>query len=123
MMLPMSSQQTYFRIFTAPVSVSTSIAHRWVPCGKLKSTGSYVASASIEGFVPSGKSCAANDARATSWIVMPWSVPRTLKRPPAKSTSSTLASSRWAAIGLAFSITLSTACTMASPPITSEREP
>ena len=33
MMLPMSSTQTYLRIFTAPVSVSTSIAHRWVPCG------------------------------------------------------------------------------------------
>ena len=33
MMLPMSSQAAYFRIFTAPVSVSTSIAHRCVPCG------------------------------------------------------------------------------------------
>ena len=37
--------------------------------------------------------------------------------------SSTLASSRCAAIGLAFSITLSTALTSASPPTTSDREP
>ena len=40
MMLPMSSTQAYLRIFTPPVSVSTSIAHRWVPCGKEKFTGS-----------------------------------------------------------------------------------
>ena len=39
-MLPMSSTQTYLRIFVSPVSVSTSIAHRWVPCGKEKLTGS-----------------------------------------------------------------------------------
>ena len=55
MMLPMSSQQTYLRIFTAPVSVSTSIAHRWVPCGKLKFTGSYVASESSVGLDPVGQ--------------------------------------------------------------------
>ena len=49
MMLPMSSTQTYLRIVGRPVSVSTSIAHRWVPCGKEKLTGSYVASASMPG--------------------------------------------------------------------------
>ena len=54
MMLPMSSTQTYLRIFSPPVSVSTSIAHRWVPCGKLKFTGSYVASESMLGSTPSG---------------------------------------------------------------------
>ena len=37
--------------------------------------------------------------------------------------SSAEASSRWAAIGLAFSITLSAARTSASPPTTREREP
>ena len=58
-----------------------------------------------------------------SWIVFPWSVPFTLNLPPANSRSSTLASSRWAAIGLAFSMTLSAARTTASPPITSDRDP
>ena len=37
--------------------------------------------------------------------------------------SSTLASSRWAATGLAFSTTWSAAMTSACPPTTSEREP
>ncbi len=40
MILPMSSTQTYLRIVVAPVSVSTSMAHRWVPCGNEKFTGS-----------------------------------------------------------------------------------
>ena len=123
MMLPMSSQATYLRIFTAPVSVSTSIAHRWVPCGKEKLTGSYVASASSDGSTPSGRLCAANTAVAISPIAIPWSVPRTENRPPVNSMSSTEASSRCAAIGLAFSITLSAARTSASPPTTSDREP
>ncbi len=122
-MLPMSSTQTYLRIFVSPVSVSTSIAHRWVPCGKLKLTGSKVASESIVGSIPSGRLWAAKTAVAISPIAMPWSVPRTEKRPAANSMSSTEASSRWAAIGFAFSMTLSAAFTSASPPTTSEREP
>ena len=64
-----------------------------------------------------------NAASATSWIVTPLSVPRTPNRPPENSRSSSEASSRWAAIVLAFSITLSAARTTASPPTTSEREP
>ena len=103
--------------------MSTSIAHRWVPCGKLKLTGSYVASESSEGSTPSGRLCAAKVASATSAIAMPWSVPLTENRPPENSMSSTEASSRCAAIGLAFSITLSAALTSASPPTTRDREP
>ncbi len=38
--LPTSSTQTYLRIFVIPVSVSTSTAHRCVPCGKEKVSGS-----------------------------------------------------------------------------------
>ena len=38
--VPMSSTHTYERIVTKPVSVSTSVAHRWVPCGKEKLSGS-----------------------------------------------------------------------------------
>ncbi len=73
--------------------------------------------------MPSGRLCAANTAVAISPMATPWSVPLTENRPPENSRSSTEASSRWAAIGLAFSITLSTARTSASPPTTSEREP
>ena len=54
MILPMSSTATYLRIVTAPVSVSTSTAHRCVPCGKLKLSGSNVASASMSGSMPVG---------------------------------------------------------------------
>ncbi len=36
----MSSTQTYFRIDVRPVSVSISTAHRCVPCGNEKFTGS-----------------------------------------------------------------------------------
>ena len=50
----MSSTQAYLRIFTMPVSVSTSMAQMCVPWGKEKFTGSNVASASIEGSTPSG---------------------------------------------------------------------
>jgi hypothetical protein len=39
---------------TRPVSVSTSIAARCVPCGKEKFSGSYTASASSEGSMSSG---------------------------------------------------------------------
>src|SRR3712207_7374789 len=59
-MVPTSSTQAYLRIFTMPVSVSTSMAQMCVPCGKEKFSGSNVASASIEGSTPSGKLCAAN---------------------------------------------------------------
>ena len=55
MIVPMSSTQTYLRIVVAPVSVSTSIAHRCVPCGKEKLSGSKVASASMLGSTPSGR--------------------------------------------------------------------
>src|SRR3712207_8844057 len=55
--LPTSSTQAYLRIFTIPVSVSTSMAQMWVPCGKEKLCGSKVASASIDGSTPSGQSC------------------------------------------------------------------
>ncbi len=114
-MLPMSSQQTYLRISTPPVSVSTSIAHRWVPCGKLKLSGSKFASESRLASTPSGMLCAVKTAMASSANPSPWSVPRTVNLPPAYSRSSTDASSRWAAIGLAFSTTLSAALTTASP--------
>ena len=73
--------------------------------------------------MPSGQLCAAKIAIAISPIARPWSVPRTENRPAVNSMSSTLASSRCAAIGLAFSITLSAARTSASPPTTSDREP
>jgi hypothetical protein len=52
--VPTSSTQAYLRIFTIPVSVSTSVAHRCVPCGKEKFSGSNVASASMVGSMPSG---------------------------------------------------------------------
>ncbi len=121
--LPMSSTHTYLRIFTRPVSVSTSIAHRCVPCGKEKFSGSNVASESSEGSTPSGRLCAANAANASSAIDTPLSVPRTVNFPSPNSRSFASASSRCAAIGRAFSITLSAALTTAMPPTTSEREP
>ena len=43
------------RIVTAPVSVSTSVAHRCVPCGKEKFSGSNVASESSVGSTPVGQ--------------------------------------------------------------------
>ena len=52
--VPTSSTQAYLRIFDHPVSVSISIAQMCVPCGKEKFSGSKVASASIEGSIPSG---------------------------------------------------------------------
>ena len=55
---------------TMPVSVSTSVAHRWVPCGKEKFSGSKVASESSDGSTPSGRLCAANVASAISWMVV-----------------------------------------------------
>ena len=54
MITPTSSTATYLRIDTCPVSVSTSTAHRCVPCGKLKVSGSNVASASMLGSMPVG---------------------------------------------------------------------
>ena len=111
------------RIETRPVSVSTSIAHRCVPCGKEKLSGSKVASESSEGSTPSGRSCAANTAKASSAIVMPLSVPLTENLPPPHSRSPASASSRWAAIGRAFSITFCAALTTAMPPTTSDRDP
>ena len=50
--------------------------------------------------MPSGRLCAGEGRRATLGIAMPWSVPRTVNRPPANSRSSALASSRCAASGL-----------------------
>ena len=122
--LPMSSTATYLRIFTNPVSVSISVAHRWVPCGKEKFPGSYVASASMLGSTPSGSACAANVARAISPMLTPLSgSPLTVKRPGVHSRSSADTSSMPAAIGLALSITLPQAETRAMPPTVSEREP
>ena len=51
------------------------------------------------------------------------SVPLTVNLPSLNSMSSTLASSMCAAIGLAFSITLSAAAMTAMPPTASDREP
>jgi hypothetical protein len=121
---PTSSTDAYLRIFTMPVSVSTSMAQMCVPWGKEKFTGSKVASASIDGSMPSGKLCAAKVASAISWMDSPVpGVPRTEKVPPENSRSSSLASSRWAATRRAFATTLSAAFTTAAPPTTSEREP
>ncbi len=55
-----------------------------------------------------------NVAQTTSAIALPWSVPLTVNCPSLNSMSSTLASSRWAATGLAFSMTLSAALMTAS---------
>ena len=49
--------------------------------------------------------------------------PFTLNAPPANSRSSSFASSWWAAIFFALSITLSHAIAIATPPTGSEREP
>src|SRR5665647_1059903 len=62
----MSSTQTYLRRLTAPVSVSTSMAARWVPWGNEKFTGSNVASASMEGSNPSGRLWPWNAAKAVA---------------------------------------------------------
>ena len=69
--LPMSSTETYLRIVTWPVSVSTSMAHRCVPWGKEKLSGSKVASASMLGSTPSGRLCEVNCAVAISAIADP----------------------------------------------------
>ncbi len=103
--------------------MSTSIAARCVPCGKEKLSGSYVASESSEGSTPSGRSCAAQVAVATSWIVTPLPVPLTPNRPPENSRSSSDASSMCAAIVLALATTFSAALTTAIPPTASDREP
>ena len=74
--------------------------------------------------MPSGRLWAAKVASATSWIVrLASGEPLTVNFPPPNSTSSSLASSRWAAMRLAFSMTLPVALWMATPPTTSDREP
>ena len=108
---------------TLPVSVSTSAAHRWVPCGKEKFSGSNTASESSEDSTPSGRLCPVKVANAISPMVTELSVPRTVKLPCAKSISSSDASSRCAAMVFALAITLSAALTTAMPPTASEREP
>ena len=50
-------------------------------------------------------------------------LPFTLKVPPAKSRSSGLASSMWAAMARALSMTCSVAIQMAVPPTASDRDP
>ena len=70
-MLPMSSTETYERIEVLPVSVSTSTAHRCVPCGKEKLIGSKVASASRLGYTPSGRLWDEKTASDTSPIEIP----------------------------------------------------
>ena len=104
--------------------MSTSIAARWVPCGKEKFSGSKVYSESSDGSMPSGKLWLRNVASATSWMVTPFSVPRD-REPAAGELEVVLwsASSRCAATTLAFSITLSAHLTTAVPPTGSEREP
>ena len=94
-----------------------------MPCGKEKASGSNVASESSDGSTPSGKLCAWNVANATSPIAMPLSVPRTAKRPPENSRSSSDASSRCAATVRALATTFCAALTTAMPPTTSDREP
>jgi hypothetical protein len=124
--LPMSSTQTYERIATRPVSVSTSVAHRCVPCGKEKFSGSKVASESRFGSTPSGRSCAANTASAMSWMDTDFAcapAPLTRNAPAANSTSSSPASSMCAATFAALAFTLSAACTTAMAPTVSDREP
>ncbi len=64
----------------------------------------------------------ASKAMAASGIVLSGD-PLTLNAPPAYSRSSALASSWWAAIWAALSMTLSQAMAMATPPTGSEREP
>jgi hypothetical protein len=64
----------------------------------------------------------ASNAMAASGIALSGE-PFTVKLPPANSRSSSLASSWWAAIFFALSITLSHASAMATPPTGSEREP
>ena len=109
---------------TSPVSVSTSTAHRWVPCGKEKACGSKVASLSSEGSTPSGRLCAANTARAQSASVLDASgEPLTRNAPSANSTSAVSISSMCAAMTRAFSRTFWLAITSAMPPTASEREP
>ena len=108
---------------TRPVSVSTSIAARCVPCGNEKFSGSKVYSESSDGSTPSGKLCDVKVANATSWIVTPLPVPLTPNRPLTNSRSSSDASSRCAATRRAFSITLSAHFTTAVPPTGSDREP
>ncbi len=85
---PTSSTHTYLRIWTRPVSVSTSTAHRCVPCGNEKFSGSKVASESSDGSIPSGRSCAANTASAMSWMPVERPVPFTLNVPAENSRSS-----------------------------------
>ena len=76
------------------------------------------------GSTPSGRLCAAKVASAISAIVTPLSgSPRTANRPGDHSRSSAEASSRPAAITLAFSTTLSQAETRAIPPTASDRDP
>ena len=50
--------------------MSTSAAHRWVPCGKENVDGSKVASESSVGSIPSGRLCAAKTASAQSATVL-----------------------------------------------------
>ena len=106
--------------------MSTSVAHRWVPCGNEKFSGSNVASESRFGSTPSGRSCAANTASATSWMdtaLASAPVPRTRNAPASNSTSSSPASSMCAAIFAALAFTLSAAATTAMAPTVSDREP
>ena len=106
-----------------PVSVSTSTTQMCVPKGHVKFGGSKVWSAASVGSTPSGRFDAMYAASATSWIVVPLSVPLTLNRPPPNSRSSSAASSRCAAIVRALAMTLSAARCTAVPPTARLREP
>ena len=121
MMLPMSSQAAYLRIFTWPVSVSTACAQvravRVVEVHRVeRRVGVERGLHAVRQVVR--RECAATSAVSCPGRGAPGRVPAALN-----STSSADASSRWAAMTLAFSMTLSTAFTSASPPTTSDREP
>ena len=80
--------------------------------------------ASRFGSRPSGRLWALNASKAMAARGRARSgVPRTLKVPAWYSRSSVLASSWWAAIWAALSITLSHAMAMATPPTDSDRDP
>ena len=114
----------YLRILTAPVSVSTSTTHMCVPNGHEKFGGSYETCASRFGSHPSGKLCAVNAPNAIAASGKARSgEPLTLNVPFTNCKSSAEHSSWWAAISFAFSITLSQASAIATPPTGKLREP
>ena len=124
MMLPMSSTQTYLRIFTA-TGLGVDLHGAQVGAVREVEVDRVVRRVGVERRLDAVGQVVRREGRERDLgdrHALVGALDAEAGR-SVNSRSSTEASSRCAAIGLAFSITLSAARTSASPPTTSEREP